>query len=162
MKIKILIVVLFLNNIIFSQIDSEKKDIVYPKRESLKKIIESHKGKVIYIDYWASWCKPCRKEILIMKELKDEFKDKNISFIYISVEGDKNECNDAIKKDGVIEENYLNYQLINDTGYKELDSIRVLPHYIIFNKEGELVNSDAPMPSQKNKLIKELDKYLAE
>jgi hypothetical protein len=54
------------------------------------------------------------------------------------------------------------YELFNDTGYKELDKINAIPHYIIFNKKGEMVNSNAPRPSQESKLIKELNKYLDE
>ena len=40
--------------------------------------------------------------------------------------------------------------------------IRSIPHYLIFNKKGDLVNIDAPNPSEKDKLYRELDKYLAE
>jgi thiol-disulfide isomerase/thioredoxin len=141
---------------------AQDETIIFKERASLQKIIDSHKGNVIYLDFWASWCKPCRKEIKKMEGIKENYNKKSISFIYISVEGDKIKCAEAIEKDGVIKENYLMYELLNDTGYKELDKINAIPHYIIFNKKGEMVNSDAPRPSQESKLIKELNKYLDE
>jgi thiol-disulfide isomerase/thioredoxin len=160
-KIIVLFLILFCNTINSQDKEAEKK-FVYPNRSSLQKIIDSHKGSVIYLDFWASWCKPCRKEIKKMKGIKEYFKDKSVSFIYISIEGEKIKCAEAIEKDGVIEENYLMYELMNDTGYIELDKISSIPHYIIFNKNGEMVNSNAPSPSQESKLIKELNKYLDE
>ncbi len=132
------------------------------ERKSLTEIIEAHKGKVIYLDFWASWCKPCRKEIIKMKKIKEELKHKSISFIYISLDLDKTQCDNAVKKDGIIVENYLISNLLNDTGIEELNKIRTIPHYIIFDKEGKLVNANAPSPSQKNKLIEQLNKYLKE
>jgi thiol-disulfide isomerase/thioredoxin len=160
-KIIVIILILFCNTIYSQEKEIEKK-FVYPNRSSLQKIIDSHKGSVIYLDFWASWCKPCRKEIKKMKGIKEYFIDKSVSFIYISIEGEKIKCAEAIEKDGIIEENYLMYELFNDTGYKELDKINAIPHYIIFNKKGEMVNSNAPSPSQESKLIKELNKYLDE
>jgi len=127
-KIIVIILILFCNTINSQDKEAEKK-FVYPNRSSLQKIIDSHKGSVIYLDFWASWCKPCRKEIKKMKSIKEYFKDKSVSFIYISIEGEKIKCAEAIEKDGVIEENYLMYELMNDTGYIELDKISSIPHY---------------------------------
>lgn len=160
-KIIVIFLIVFCNTIYSQEKETEKK-FVYPNRASLKKIIDSHKGSVIYLDFWASWCKPCRKEIKKMTGIKEYFKDKSVSFIYISIEGEKIKCAEAIEMDGVIVENYLMYELINDTDFKELDKINAIPHYVIFNKKGEMVNSNAPSPSQENKLKKELDKYLVE
>ena len=160
MNFKLLFFGVFLYGFAELQIKSQDYIKFSVQRASLKEIIHAHNGKVIYLDYWASWCKPCRKEILKMPPIKEHFKNKSVSFIYISVEGDKMKCIEAIEKDGIIEENYLIYQLINDTGYKELDEVSVLPKYYIFDKEGKLVSTDAPRPSQKNTLIKELNKFL--
>lgn len=137
MKSKLIILFILNFSILNSNIKLSKPINKFPERESLKKIIETHRGKVIYLDFWASWCKPCRKEIKKMKEIKESFVNKDISFIYISVEGDIKKCNEAITKDGVIVENYMNYKLINDTGYDDLDLVRELPTYMIFNKKGE-------------------------
>jgi len=142
--------------------DSTLQKVNYPEKKSLKSIIESHKGNVIYLDFWASWCKPCRKEIMKMKKIKESLKGKKVSFIYISLDLDKVKCDDAIKNDGVIEENYLSHEIKNDLGMEELNKIKSIPRYVIFDKKGKLVNPEAPSPSQKNKLLAALNQYLIE
>lgn len=57
---------------------SFKKDSTTIKYSS---IIEKYKGKVIYVDMWASWCTPCRKEIKKMKSIKDKYNYKEIVFL---------------------------------------------------------------------------------
>lgn len=51
-------------------------------------LISKLKGKVIYIDFWASWCKPCVEEIPFSHILKEKIKDKNIAMVYISLDTD--------------------------------------------------------------------------
>lgn len=127
-------------------------------------IIEKYKGKVIYVDMWASWCVPCRKEIKKMKVIKEKFKSNDIAFVFITMDLDREICKKAIVKDGVIEEdnNYFIIDIIKDDKYKEIKKSGSIPHYLIYNKKGELVNTDAPDPSEKEKLYKELDKYISE
>ena len=55
-------------------------------QKSLADIIKSHEGKVIYIDFWASWCIPCRSEMPHSVTLYEKLKDKEIVFIYLSID----------------------------------------------------------------------------
>jgi len=54
---------------------------------SVKEVIDSiksqNKGKVIYLDYWATWCAPCKAEMPNSKKLMKELKGKDVSFIYV-------------------------------------------------------------------------------
>lgn len=126
-------------------------------------ILEKHKGKVIYVDMWASWCAPCRKEIKKTKKIKEKYINSEIEFIYITMDLDKEMCTKAIEKDGVIEKdkNYYIIDIEKDEKYKEIKRNGSIPHFLIYNKKGELVNTNAPLPSSKE-IYTELDKYLAE
>jgi thiol-disulfide isomerase/thioredoxin len=133
-------------------------------KTSYFEILEKHKGKVIYVDFWASWCSPCRKDIKKTKSIKENFKNKEVVFIYITLDLDKSECEMAMKKDGVIDENtnYYITEINKDQKYKEIEKFSGIPHYILYDKKGNLVNQNAPSPSEKNKLITEINKYLNE
>jgi len=49
---------------------------------SMDKIQEENKGKIIYMEFWASWCAPCREEMKTMHEIIEKYKDK-VSIVYI-------------------------------------------------------------------------------
>ena len=59
------------------------------------------KGKLKIIDFWASWCGPCRMENPNMVKLYAEFKDKGLSVISVSLDEKKDKWVEAIKKDGL-------------------------------------------------------------
>lgn len=125
-------------------------------------IISKYKGSVIYIDLWASWCSPCMKEIKKMHNVKEHYKDKNIVFLYITMDLDRDKCNKAIDQNKIIEKdrNYYIIDIEKDNKYSEIVSNRSIPQYLIYDKEGVLRNTNAPGPSKRKELYKELDKYL--
>jgi thiol-disulfide isomerase/thioredoxin len=127
-------------------------------------IIEKYKGKVIYVDFWASWCSPCRKEIKKMKSIKEKYKNQDIVFIYITMDINRTECEQAILKDGTIETelNYYSIDIKKDEKFAEINKFMEIPHYLIYDKKGKLVNQNAPYPSMKNELFNEFDKYIGE
>ncbi|GLB51505.1 hypothetical protein NBRC110019_05440 [Neptunitalea chrysea] len=131
------------------------------QRRHFSQIIENYEGKVIYLDFWASWCKPCRKEIRNTKKLKSLNQNKDIKFVYISVDLDKEQCERAIKKDGVIDtkNNYYLLDIIKDSTYQNIKFNKMLPYYAIIGKDGTIC-TNAPRPSEKEELQKKLDEFL--
>ncbi|GAA4759298.1 MULTISPECIES: TlpA family protein disulfide reductase [Flavobacterium] len=126
---------------------------------SLDQIIEENKGKVIYVDFWASWCLPCRKEMPNSLKLHKKYKDK-VVFVYLSIDLEKGDWEKACVKESLLD---LKYNLMT-IGFKKSEALKgvkleSIPRYMIFDKEGKLANVDAPRPSDKN-IHKEFDKYL--
>jgi alkyl hydroperoxide reductase/ thiol specific antioxidant/ mal allergen len=108
--------------------------------------LDDFKGKVTYIDIWATWCLPCRGEIPALKELEKKFHGKDVAFVSISIDQNKDEWKEFVKSEDLkgvqlFAENAFDSQFIQDYG------IRQIPTFIIIDKEGKIVNADAPRPS---------------
>lgn len=111
--------------------------------------LSDYKGKVVYIDIWATWCGPCKMELPYLKKLEEKYRKENIVFMQISVDQQK----DIQKwKDAVKSENLKGVQLF--AGNK-VDLLRKaykytgIPRFIVIDKEGKLVSGDAPRPSSQ-------------
>ncbi|MFT4155846.1 TlpA family protein disulfide reductase [Parafilimonas sp.] len=119
--------------------------------------LEEFKGKVIYLDLWASWCGPCRAETPSFKILYDKFKDNSqIAFISIAVHDGVNEWKKAIEKD---KPNWL--QLIDKDGFVWKSYVaNAIPKFILIDKKGNIVDFDAPRPSNALEIEKLLNKEI--
>ncbi|MGY5354112.1 TlpA family protein disulfide reductase [Wenyingzhuangia sp. IMCC45467] len=105
--------------------------------ELFESIIAKFKGKVIYVDFWATWCGPCRSGIKRIAPLKEEMKDKEVVFLYISAPSSPEKTwNNAIPN--IKGEHYRVNQ--DEWNYlKDKFKITGIPHYALVNKKGELV-----------------------
>lgn len=125
---------------------------------NLDKLLIENRNKVIYIDFWASWCAPCRKAMPASKKIKEQYKSKEVVFLYISIDNSFEAWQKAMNKEGVSENSFLAINYPEANFYKE-KVLKTIPRYLIYNKKGELVNSNAPGPDS-DEIIKELNKYL--
>jgi thiol-disulfide isomerase/thioredoxin len=116
------------------------------KTNSIADIFKKHKGKVIYVDFWASWCIPCRAEMPNAAILKEKLKGKNIVFLYLGYNDKETAWLKARKQLDIQGEHCL----LNDKMIKEADEIfgiNGIPHYAIIDKNGNIVNIRADRPS---------------
>ena len=114
-------------------------------------IINPYKGKVIYVDFWATWCGPCLSGIERIKPLKEEMAQKDIVFLYItnpsSPEAEYRKRIPEIKGEHVrVSNDEWNYLI-------EKFNIFGIPHYALVDKTGKIV--DAHMMHMDNDMLKE-------
>lgn len=115
------------------------------KPNSLTNIFKKYKGKVIYIDFWASWCIPCRAEMPNAAILKQKLKGRDIVFLYLGYNDKEPAWLKARKQLEIQGEHYL----LNDKMIKEADElfgINGIPHYVIIDKNGNIVSKRAERP----------------
>ncbi|MGN0283012.1 MAG: TlpA family protein disulfide reductase [Prevotella sp.] len=110
--------------------------------------LSDFKGKVVYIDIWATWCAPCRGEIPFMGKLEEEYADrKDMVFMSISVDNEK----DHDKWMAMVKEKDMKgYQLFAGAGAADLrkaNNITGIPRFILIGKDGKVIYSKAPRPS---------------
>jgi len=78
----VFITLLTLASLTISSVNAEDVQVI-SGQQSLTKMLEKHQGKVIYLDFWASWCGPCRRSFPWMNEMQTSYQDKG--FVVVSV-----------------------------------------------------------------------------
>lgn len=111
----------------------------------LKKQIAARKGKVVVVNFWATWCGPCVKEFPDLVKLQKSYQAKGVELITISCDEstDLPKVNKFLAKQGITKNAFLNKQGVDIEGYlKYLDpkaSDAGIPRTYIFNRSGKLV-----------------------
>jgi thiol-disulfide isomerase/thioredoxin len=111
-------------------------------------IREKYKDKVVYVDFWATWCSPCLQEFPYSKTLHEKLAQKGIVFLYVCSDSEENAWKKIINQFDLRGEHIL---LENDQfSYIRAEyQIPGFPTYLIFDKNGNLTNKNAPRPSSK-------------
>ena len=143
---------------------SEKVTATQNPTEGYLKLIEEkyfkkHSGKVIYIDFWATWCAPCKQEIPFAKMLHSELANKDVVFMNFCVKSEKETWQKMINNEKIEGENYL----LNEDEFNILTkkfNVKGYPTYILIGKDGIIANYSAPRPSSDKEIINEINSLL--
>lgn len=114
--------------------------------------LEDLRGKYVYIDVWATWCMPCLMEIPYLKEVAADYQDKNIEFVGISIDDQK----DYEKwKNMVVEKELAGVQLYSggeawQSDFVQEYRIQGIPRFIMVDPEGKIFDADTHRPSSSD------------
>ena len=104
------------------------------------------RGKYVYIDMWATWCAPCRREMPYLKELEEKFSGAEIVFLGLSTDRDKTKWEEMVRQGGLTGvQLYLGPQSAFQKAYR-IDGI---PRFILLDKEGKIIDNNMSRPSQE-------------
>jgi len=99
--------------------------------------LESFRGQVVYVDFWASWCGPCRQSFPWMNEMEAKYKDKGLAVVGVSLDRFKN---DALR---FLDEVPADFTIAYDPegALVKVFGVRGMPSAYVINRQGEVVSS---------------------
>jgi peroxiredoxin len=106
--------------------------------------LKEQRGKVVVLNFWATWCPPCRKEMPDLERLYQQFKDQGLVILAISDE-------DAGKVKPFIAQQKVTYPILLDPGRKvnELFQIEGIPKTFVYDRNGKLVAQSIDMRTRR-------------
>lgn len=113
---------------------------------SLEEMLSKHKGRLVYIDFWASWCGPCMSLMPDARELHKKYKGRDIDFVFISIDKNEEDWKKAVSL----------YPDLHSFSYRSINSkapffgemrLNTIPRYMLFDKNGTLLDANAPRPA---------------
>lgn len=109
------------------------------------------KGKYVLIDFWASWCGPCRKENPNLVALYKEYKNRDFEIVGVSLDNNRDAWIKGIKDDNIT------WPQMSDLkgGASELVrqyGVKVIPYTVLLDKEGKVIETNLSGEKLKNKL----------
>lgn len=118
-----------------SRVGQKAPDFTLPDIEGRPVSLSSYQGKVVLIDFWATWCPPCREELPLFQELHNEYRDKGFEIVGISMDE-----NAADVVPGFLERRNIKFtNLLADARIEELyGPIVGLPTTFLIDREGTI------------------------
>lgn len=130
----------------------------YDNIKGKKVSLDDLKGKLVYIDVWATWCGPCKGELPYLQKLEKDYHGKAVHFVSISIDEDKAAWENMVKsqKLGGIQ---LHAEGAWKSGFAQSYKIQGIPRFILLDKAGNIISADAPRPSS-DKIRVMLDEWM--
>jgi peroxiredoxin len=117
---------------------SDAPEINLPDPNGKNIALSSLRGKVVLIDFWASWCGPCRKEMPNVVAAYKKYKDKGFEIYGVSLDKELQSWVEAIKKDGITWIQVSDLQYWNSVAAKAYN-VQGIPYTVLLDKEGKII-----------------------
>ncbi len=129
-------------------------DVIFKTVDDVPTELSKFRGKLIYVDLWATWCGPCIEELPAFEQLRKDYAGKEITFLPVSIDTDLEAWQKYLKKHELTE-NELIINRLDLSDYKVI----TIPRYLLIDKDFQIISVFAPKPSlpETRELI---DRYL--
>ena len=134
-----------------SWVGQQAPELSLPDANGKTILLSSFKGKYVLVDFWASWCGPCRGENPNVVKAYNEFKDKNFAILGVSLDKDKDAWQQAIKEDK------LAWQQVSDLKYWNSKAVGIykfegIPFNVLIDPQGKIIGQELRGSELENKL----------
>jgi len=119
-------------------VGNEAPDIALPNPDGKIVKLSSLRGNYVLIDFWASWCRPCRAENPNNVKLYQKYHDKGFEIYGVSLDRDKNSWLKAIKDDNLTWTQVSDLKFWKSEGAK-IYNVKAIPHTVLLDKNGKII-----------------------
>jgi peroxiredoxin len=134
---------------------SAAPDFRLPDKKGQLRSLRDYKGEVVYVNFWATWCKPCLAAFPAEKQLQQQFKGQRVTFINICIGDKKEKWQQALDKYQLQGVNLFANPGETATLKKQYD-VQSIPHYMLIDMEGKIRETSANGPAAAADQIKAL------
>jgi len=138
-----------------NEVKENSLDFSQENSDGLQINIKSFRGQYVLVDFWASWCGPCRAKHPSLKRVYDKYNKQGFEIISISLDKDRQNWLDAIKKDKVNWVHLSDLKGWNNLVVKKYN-ISSVPSNFLLDKEGIIIGTNLTSNEMENILDKEL------
>jgi len=112
---------------------------------NFEELIASHEGKIVYLDFWASWCGPCRKSFPWMNDMQKKYQQQGLVIISVNVDNDRALANEFLAKV------HAQFNVFYDPKGKVARKFKLkgMPSSYIFDRTGKLVSTHVGFSASK-------------
>ncbi|MBI3518678.1 MAG: AhpC/TSA family protein [Bacteroidetes bacterium] len=137
------------------KVGAEAPELILPMPNDKDLALSSLRGKVVLIDFWASWCAPCRKELPNVKHAYEKYKSKGFEILGVSLDKDRTAWLEAISKEG------LTWPQVSDLKFWQSEAcsiyaVQSIPYTVLIDKEGKIIATDLRGAELEKKLAEVL------
>jgi thiol-disulfide isomerase/thioredoxin len=118
----------------------EMPDFAQPGVDDKPISLKSLRGKIVLIDFWASWCGPCRRENPNVVATYNKYKDKGFEVLSVSLDSDKERWLGAIQQDGLIWKNHISDLKGWQNGVAQQYAVSSIPQTLLIDRDGKLIS----------------------
>ncbi len=133
-------------------VGAEAADIVLPTPDGKTMKLSDLRGKVVLLDFWASWCGPCRKENPAVVKAYNKYKSKGFEVFSVSLDKSKDRWVKAIEKDGMIWPGHVSDLKYWSSAPAKAYGVRSIPATFLIGKDGKIVAKNLRGPRLEAKL----------
>jgi len=120
------------------------------KRLGFDEVLDQKNGMYVYVDLWAAWCIPCIRSFPDSRLLQEEYEDKGMEVVYLSVDKNHKFWEEVIRKYEIAfpDRSYVVMNIDKSAYLKEIN-VELIPRYLLFGPRGKLIHQNAPRPESK-------------
>jgi len=133
-------------------LENKAPEIILPNPSGQEMKLSDLRGKYVLIDFWASWCQPCRVENPNVVRLYNKYKNKNFDIFSVSLDDNKEQWIKAIKDDGLVWKSHVSDLLKWKTPLVEKYQFNGIPHTVLIDPSGKIIAKNLRGLSLERKL----------
>ena len=120
--------------------------------------LSKYKGQVVYLDFWASWCEPCKRSFPWMNELQTHYGDEGFKIIAVNLDESRKEANEFLSKMPAT----FDIAFDNSGKTAEAYNLKAMPSSFLIDRNGNLVHKSLGYRAEEKKIIEKKIKQLVD